>query len=370
MWSTGVKPATEQETPMTLIGTRTCLALLAAIATIATAAPAPASTSDDVVSHIGSEAFALNLSGSRMLLPYESNHPIDRPAQFSELIILIHGLHREVKLGRALRDALGVDRPDALVLAPQFLKDRDRAAYQLPDNVLSWQANWAWGDPSSGPRSVSSFAATDQIILELLARYPSISKVVVMGNSAGGQFVQRYAALSATEDVVNGGGRRVAFRYLASNPSSYLYPDNRRVSPTGRIEVPPAAVVRGCPQYNSYGYGLDRPNPYAGRSSTAEITARMLRRNVIYFIGDDDNDENHPELDTNCGAEMQGAERFERSRNFWSYLVGKFGRAVLTNQRRICIERGTHDARTIWGTSCGTFYISDTGSCAPAPCPQ
>jgi pimeloyl-ACP methyl ester carboxylesterase len=363
-----MKPATKQET---IMRTRASLAVLAVVATFAAAAPAPASTSDDVVSNIGRDAFALNVSGSRMLLPFESNHPIDRPAPFSELIVLIHGLHREVKLGRGLQDALGVvDRPDTLVFVPQFLKDRDRAAYQLPDQVLSWQANWQWGDPSSGPRQISSFEATDQIILELLARYPSIRKVVVMGNSAGGQFVQRYAALSAAEDVASSNGRRIAFRYLASNPSSYLYPDDRRVWPSGRIEVPPLAVVRGCPEYNSYGYGLDHPNPYAGRSSAAEIAARMLRRNVIYFIGDDDNDENHPELDTHCGAEIQGAERFERSRNYWSYLVNKFGRAVLANQRRICIERGTHNSRTIWGTNCGSFYISGAGSCAPAPCPQ
>jgi hypothetical protein len=362
-----MKPAAKQETPVNI---RPSLALLTAIAVIAMVAPAPASTPDVVVSSIGRDAFALNVSGSRMLLPFESNHPIDRPAQFDQLTILIHGLHREVKLGRALQDALGVSRPDTLVLAPQFLRDVDHAAYQLPDNVPSWQSTWQWGDQSSGPRQISSFEAIDQIIFELLARYPSIHKVVLMGNSAGGQFVQRYAALSAAEDIVNAGGRRVAFRYLASNPSSYLYFDERRVSPAGRIEVPPAAMVRACPRYNTYGYGLDRPNPYAGRSSAAEIAARMLRRTVVYFIGDDDNDENHPELDTHCGAEMQGAERFERSRNYWGYLVGKFGRAVLANQRRICIEAGTHDARTIWGTSCGSFYINGAGSCAPTPCPQ
>jgi hypothetical protein len=95
----------------------------------------------------------------------------------------------------------------------------------------------------------------------------------------------------------------------------------------------------------------------------------MLRRNISYFIGDDDNDENHPELDLRCSAEIQGAERFERSRNYWTYLVATFGRGVLANQRRICIPHGTHNFRTIWGTPCGASQISGSGSCAPPPCP-
>jgi hypothetical protein len=85
---------------------------------------------------------------------------------------------------------------------------------------------------------------------------------------------------------------------------------------------------------------------YAQHSSTAEIEARFLRRTVVYFIGIVDNDEHHPQLDTRCAAEMQGAERFERSRNYWNHLVSKFGRPTLVNQRRGCVPHGTHNSRT------------------------
>jgi pimeloyl-ACP methyl ester carboxylesterase len=367
----------EREIVMTMRGIMVALAALAA-ACLGLKAPAVLAGDggprdggrEEVVSSIGAYAYPLDVAGTRMLLPFASNQPVDRAAPVRELVLTIHGMHRHVNLTRSQWQSLSVaGRPDTLVFLPQFLKDRDRAAHGLTDDVLSWRGSWQWGDQSSGPRPISSFEIMDRLILQLLAQYPTIASVVVMGNSAGGQFTQRYAELSAVQDIANAGGKRVAFRYLAANPSSYLYVDNRRVLPSGHIEVPPAAALTLCPGYNSYGYGLDGANPYAGRSSVADIAGRMLRRNVTYFIGDDDNDENHPELDRHCSAEIQGAERFERSRNYWRYLVAAFGPQVQANQRQICIPRGTHDFRTIWGTPCGASLIGGTGACAPAPCP-
>ena len=327
--------------------------------------------SDDVVRHIGSNMWPVNVGGSQMLLPYELNHAVDHPANFTRLVVLIHGMHRKVTLARGVQDALGVvNRPDTLLFIPQFLNDRDHAAHKLPDDMLFWRDSWKWGDPSSGAKRIGSFEVLDQIIFDLSARYPSIREVVIMGNSAGGQFTQRYAALSPAEDIINSKGRRIAFRYLASNPSSYLYFDNKRVSPSGRLEVPASSVVNSCSKYNTYGYGLENPNPYASRSSIADISARLLRRTVVYFIGNDDDDEDHPLLDTRCAAELQGAERFARSQNYWQHLLERFGRNVTLHQRRICVDHGTHNSRTIWGTSCGAFYISGEGSCSPSPCPE
>lgn len=95
--------------------------------------------------------------------------------------------------------------------------------------------------------------------------------MVLAGNSAGWQFVQRYAALSAVEDRVNAGGARVRFTYVAANPSSYLYFDATRADASGRMRIPAPADAARCPDYNSYGYGLENPNAYAGRTGAATV---------------------------------------------------------------------------------------------------
>jgi pimeloyl-ACP methyl ester carboxylesterase len=356
---------------MIMIGSLRALAILAAL-TIASETPRAAPPPDTrIVASIGSNTLPMDVSGTRVLLPFESNRPIDRAAAVTRLVVYIHGSHRQVKLSQAVVASLGVsDRSDTLLFQPQFLKDRDRAPHHLPANMLTWAAHWEWGDLSLDAPRISSFEITDRVILDLLTRFPSIRDVVVVGNSAGGQFVQRYAALSAAEDKVNAGGARIRFIYVASNPSSYLYFDGTRADASGHMRVPTSAEVAGCPEYNEYGYGLDRPNAYAKQTGPADIATRFLRRSVVYFIGDDDNDENHPDLDKRCAAEMQGPERFQRSRNYWNHLMTRFGAAALERQLRFCVPRGTHNSRTIWDSACARFYISGTGACQPSRCPD
>src|SRR5438874_7402769 len=114
---------------------------------------------DRIAKSIGSYRYPLDVAGNRMLLAFESNWPIDRPAQFKRLVFYVHGSgHREVEHNQSLREALGVaSRRDTLLFLPQFLKDKDRAFHKLPDNVLSWAARWQWGDLSSGAHRISSF---------------------------------------------------------------------------------------------------------------------------------------------------------------------------------------------------------------------
>ena len=56
----------------------------------------------------------------------------------------------------------------------------------------------------------------DSLISHLLSNFSNLQDIVLVGNSAGGQFVNRYAAGSDQE----GGGM---IRYVVSAPSSYLY---------------------------------------------------------------------------------------------------------------------------------------------------
>lgn len=80
----------------------------------------------------------MDVSGTRVLLPFESNQPIDRPGAVTRLVVYIHGSGRQVKLGEAAREAIGVSgRADTLLFLPQFLKDRDREPHHLPAGVLT-----------------------------------------------------------------------------------------------------------------------------------------------------------------------------------------------------------------------------------------
>lgn len=334
--------------------------------------PGTADAQENIVKSIGTGRYGLELPDGRPVLRYESNRPIDRAGPVTRLVIHVHGSgEREVKLSREMHAALGVAaRRDTLFFQPQFLKDRDLGPHKLPPETLSWAANWQWGDLSVGQPRISSFEVTDRIIGDLVGRYPSIRDVLVVGNSGGGQFSHRYAILSRLEDDLKAAGRPVRFTYLASNPSNYLYLDARRPSGSGVMTVPPAAAVKACPTYNSYGYGLEKLNAYAKRSTLADISQRFLRRRIVFFVGTDDNDPDYYNLDKTCQAEMQGAQRLARSRNYWAHLQDKFGQPAMANLRQVCVLHGVHNARTIWSTPCGQFYLNGTGQCSPEPCPD
>ncbi|MDH5254632.1 MAG: hypothetical protein OEW72_01840 [Gammaproteobacteria bacterium] len=62
--------------------------------------------------------------------------------------------------------------------------------------------------------------------------------VAIVGHSAGGQFVSRYAA----------GTRLKGLTFIAANPGSYMYLDRNR----------PVSGV--CAGFNDYRYGLDDLN--------------------------------------------------------------------------------------------------------------
>jgi hypothetical protein len=346
--------------------------LLYVIAWIALGSSGVRSQATDVVGSIGHYRFPIDASGNQLFLPFEASLPIDRPGKFSKLVIYVHGSARGVKLSASMQALLSAPNKSAtLLLMPQFLKDRDRAPHKLPDNVPTWANKWEWGDlssPAAGQR-ISAFAVVDQIITELLATTPSISSVTIVGNSAGGQFAQRYAALSPVEDIINAGTRYVSFKYLVSNPSSYLYFNDKRELAPGVTAVPTTTAIENCPKFNMYGYGLENLNSYAKSSTIAEIQDRFMKRTIVYFIGDDDNYDNGS-LDTSCAAEMQGTQRFERARKYWHHLINRFGSQAMMRQVMVCIPGGVHRASSVWDTSCGRFYLNGGSSCKPVPCPE
>lgn len=248
------------------------------------------------------------------VIPYYRSLAFVRSAAVQRAIIVVHGNQRDAYryfdyVVAAARLEKHLD--DVLLLAPNFRTLDDHPAA----NEHYWSSGgWKIGDRSRDPKRVSSFA----VMNELLARvcpdepvlFPNLRTVVIIGHSAGGQFVSRYLA--------GGGGCRnaaVEVRYVAMNPSSYLYVDGRRKSGrTGRFEYPGA----GCPNYDEYKYGLDDLNAYMKRIGPDRIRAQLFKRHSYFLSGEADVGTGGS-LDTACQANLQGANRLERYRNYREY---------------------------------------------------
>lgn len=111
-----------------------------------------------------------------------------------------------------------------------------------------WNSSKPWGSWMAGGNSdirsaatVSSFAIIDEFLISIAdnpKKYPKLKEILLMGHSAGGQTLHRYAFatylkpphLSTPEDVKNRRGFRkdLDVRFVVANPSSYLYLDKHR----------------------------------------------------------------------------------------------------------------------------------------------
>ncbi|MBH3408245.1 alpha/beta hydrolase [Pseudomonas glycinae] len=258
------------------------------------------------------------------------------PAKIERVLIVIHGRLRNAetyrKSGEAAAELAG-QTANTLVIAPQFLNESDVALYSLPASVLRWQGNdWMGGGLSTGPNPLSSYAALDEIVGRLSDRkqFPDVKQIVIFGHSGGAQVVQRYALLAQEQPALKTEGIRL--RYVVANPSSYAYFNEQR---------PVAFDHAKCPGFNRWKYGLVDPPIYAGGQTPAQLEGRYVKREVIYLLGQQDTDPQHPALDKSCAAKAQGAYRLERGKLFFGYLLRRHPEGV--NQRLIEVPGVGHN---------------------------
>ncbi|VVM77433.1 hypothetical protein PS662_02138 [Pseudomonas fluorescens] len=258
------------------------------------------------------------------------------PAKIERVLIIIHGRLRnaETYLQSAEKAAEQVGQASStLVIAPQFLNETDVALHPVAETVLRWQGDdWMAGGVSTAPFALSSFAALDQIIARLGDRrqFPDVKDVVIAGHSGGAQVVQRYALLSQDQPELK--AANVHVRYVIANPSSYAYFDERR---------PVAFSHAGCPGFDRWKYGLTDLPAYAEGQTPAQLEANYVQRDVVYLLGQQDIDPNHPALDKSCEAKAQGANRLNRGRNYFDYL--KRGHPQGLNQQLIEVPGVGHN---------------------------
>ena len=226
-------------------------------------------------------------------------------------LIIMHGAERTAEgylcaMHAGVRKRLVTDEAvrQVLLVSPNVYFPEDSPGL----NDLYWDNSSLWdrGDGSSADAntSVSLFRVLDQMVKAMMDKdsYPKLTRVVLIGHSAGGKVIQRFALAST---LVPRPG--VTISYFVANPGSvaYLAPvrpnlidrssacDATKVlSHTWSFSVP--VPIDGCgvdSVYNDWPDGLvarENTPPYIAARPVAEMRLAFLERNVTYLSGSED----------------------------------------------------------------------------------
>jgi pimeloyl-ACP methyl ester carboxylesterase len=280
------------------------------------------------VSVVGTQQLTVATAAGRGSVPLFASEDWSLPQpHVRRAIVLLHGRLRNAgtyfTLGQRACARAGDNAADTLLIVPQFTARADVDAHALPDSTLYWDwVSWMAGENAQGPAPLSSFDVIDALLRELASpeHYPALTDVVIAGHSGGGQVVQRYAVVTRGESPLI--ERGVRLRYVVANPSSYVYFDKLRPTPSGEFAPFDQAA---CPKFNHWKYGLERLPDYATTDRDADVSASALQaayaqRDVIVLLGTADCDPHHPALDRSCAARAQGEHRLARGRAYARYM--------------------------------------------------
>jgi hypothetical protein len=278
-------------------------------------------------------------------------------------IVVVHGYSRNA--ADYARNMIALGPPaDTLILAPQFLAPEDIAAHRLPDAVLRWdREQWSDGEPALGPVALSAFDGYDAILGKLSdgAIFPNLTQIVLAGFSAGGQFVQRYAAIGKGEQGFARSG--IAMRYIIGSPGTYAYFGDERPLPDGGFGA--FADAGGCPEYNRWKFGFAGGlPPYVAAATSAGVGAlerRYVARDLVYLVGGEDSDPNHRVLNKSCAGEAQGPHRLARMRFFFADMRQ---RDPGVKHPMWVVDGAAHNEAAVFGSTCGRTALFGEAACS------
>jgi hypothetical protein len=304
--------------------------------------------------------------GYSLSIPACWNYPLDvHNEQIKRVVIVVHGVLRNADeyyphMMEAVKAAGAA--ANTLVVAPQFLLEEDVTEFKLAEDVLFWGGEtgegWKKGDDSLSsmehprPAAVSAFEVVDRIIerAALEGSFLGLKQVTVIGHSAGGQYVNRYAAGTQISDRLP---EDVQIRFIVANPSTYVYftPQRRLPDTTDEFGVPEGAN----PDYDDYKYGLACLNPYMAAVGVEAIRAGYPQKDVVYLLGGEDTREAHLEQTPN--AMLQGVNRLERGQVYYHYLQHTFGEGIRQTQKIAIVPCVGHDHAAIFKSKAGLRYL-------------
>ncbi|MBV8595652.1 MAG: alpha/beta hydrolase [Candidatus Eremiobacteraeota bacterium] len=278
---------------------------------------------------------------------YFGNGSLDGNRDATQAIIIVHGVLRNADTYFST-GALMLAKAEAsktLLIAPQFTEASDLYGRHGSSKILRWDGNWPGGVSATAPAPISTYAVFDAMLTRLAdrSRFPALRRISIIGHSAGGQIVQRYAAVGHGPALIPRAALTVHF--VVANPSSYLYFDTWRPH-----------KMKACSDFNRWRYGLDGTPSYV-TGTARELEQRYVHRDVTYLLGTADINAQEWDLDTSCAAEEQGAYRLQRGRAYIRYLRTRNPKG--TAQDFALVPGVGHDNRKMFTSACGLAVVFD-----------
>lgn len=327
---------------------------LAAVMGVAAAASPTSTPQPDNSGKLAGRQFLVRAPRGSGIARYFGSGSLDGDATATRALIVVHGVLRDADYYYDT-GALAVAQAHAahtLLIAPQFVERGDLAGHDVPAATLWWDSAWPGGSDALSPAPVSTYDVFDAMLARLSdrARFPAMRSITIVGHSAGGQIVQRFAVVGKAPQLDP--GSRPAVHLIVANPSSYFYFGNDRPRPQF-----------DCPGYNHWRYGLIGAPAYVA-GTDAQLERRYVARDVTYLLGTADTNPNEDDLDRSCGGEAQGPYRFARGKNYIAYLARRHPRG--TAQDFAFVAGVPHDNRRMLTSACGIGVIfgSSTAACA------
>jgi pimeloyl-ACP methyl ester carboxylesterase len=305
------------------------------------------------------------LGGPARSLVY-SSYPLDKPNRaITRALIMVHGAGRNADHYFTTSMAAGflagaID--NTIIIAPRFIAAPDKPE---PNEVV-WPGrgdSWRSGGMSPSNPTLSSFDLADELLRELANKknFPNLTKIVIAGHSAGGQFATRYAMTNKLHGTLG----NIAVSYVVANPSSYAWPAPVRPLPVGDANPvdaykeslePDGEKVHTqftygpfdstkAPGYNRWPAGLEQRTGYAARSTEDQLKRQLVDRPTTYLLGQVDV---LPlgGFDSSPAAMAQGPTRRARGEAFFKYLNETLG----AKHQAIIVPECGHNDRCIFTT--------------------
>jgi pimeloyl-ACP methyl ester carboxylesterase len=281
-------------------------------------------------------------------------------------LIMVHGTNRNPDhYFKTATTAAFMDGAldDTIVIAPGFFSDDKRCADKLQPDEVSWSCggdSWRSGGTSSSNPNLTSFDFVDELLRRLADKkiFPNLTKVVIAGHSAGGQFVDRYEMSNRVAD-----GLGISVSYVVANPSSYAWPVSTRPLPIAdgapenavlgwKDEAPHTNFQYGpfdaakAPKYDLWPYGLkDRTGGYSKDMTDDQLIKQLVSRPTTYLLSQVDT---LPlgGFDGSPSAMAQGATRRARGEAFVKLINEQLG----AKAKVLIIPECGHNDRCVYTT--------------------
>lgn len=294
-----------------------------------------------------------------------ASYPLDgRNPAITRALVMVHGAGRNADHYFETSTAAGFlagALDNTIIIAPHFTAGRDSGQaneVKWPEGANSWRSGGM--SPTNPP--LTSFDFVDEIVRKLADKrvFPNLTKIVITGHSAGGQFATRY---EMTTKIHNTPG--VSISYVVANPSSYAWPVAVRPLPQGDANPatadkealgPNAEKVNSnfaygpadsskAPRYNRWPAGLDSITGYAAGMSVEQLRKQLVERPTTYLLGQVDV---LPlgGFDSSPNAMAQGPTRRARGEAFFKYVNDSLG----AKHNAIIVPECGHNDRCIYTT--------------------